>query len=103
MAVRDTANELAALGVVDIHEGLTAGEFSAREVAEAVAARIELLDCADGGVNAFLEFTPEMARNAADAVDAQLAEGKKPAEIGPLAGVPMGYKDNMNLLGTRTT
>ena len=103
MAVRDTANELAALGVVDIHEGLTAGEFSAREVAEAVAARIGSLDCADGGVNAFLEFTPEMARNAADAVDAQLAEGKKPAEIGPLAGVPMGYKDNMNLLGTRTT
>ena len=31
-----------------------------------------------------------------------MAEGRL-AELGPLAGVPVGYKDNMNLTGTRTT
>ena len=95
--------ELFEMGIREIHEGLAARDFSAVEVAEAAAARIEALDCASGGVNAFLEFTPEMARRAAAAVDEQLAAGKAPAEIGPLAGIPMGYKDNMNLLGTRTT
>ena len=95
--------ELHEKGIADIHAGLAAREFSAAEVAEAAVARIEALDYEKGGVNAFLEFTPEMARKAAAAVDEALAAGKAPAEIGPLAGVPMAYKDNMNLLGTRTT
>ena len=103
MAVRDNANELTSLGIAEIHAGLAAGEFSAAELADATAKRIEAVDFEEGGVNSFLEFTPEMARDAAAAVDDQLAVGKAPAEIGPLAGVPMAYKDNMNLLGTRTT
>ena len=103
MAVRDNVNELTSLGIVEIHVGLAAGEFSATELADATAKRIEAVDFAEGGVNSFLEFTPEMAREAAAAVDEQLAAGKAPVEIGPLAGVPMAYKDNMNLLGTRTT
>ena len=91
------------MGIREIHEGLATGEFCAAEIADAIAAGIEKIDYEKGGVNAFLEFTPEMAREAAARVDAQLAAGKTPAEIGPLAGVPMAYKDNMNLLGTRTT
>jgi len=91
------------MGIREIHAGLAAGEFSAAEVAQAAADRIEALDYAEGGVKAFLEFTPEMARKAASAVDEQLAAGKTPAEIGPMAGIPMAFKDNMNLLGTRTT
>ena len=95
--------ELFELSVREIQAGLAAHEFSATDVAEAAASRIEATDFAEGGVNAFLEFTPEMARIAAAAIDEQLAAGKTPAEIGPLAGVPMAYKDNMNLKGTRTT
>ena len=91
------------MGVRQIQEGLASREFSAVEVAEAACNRIESIDGQEGGVNAFLEFTPEMAREAAAAVDEQLAAGKQPVEIGPLAGVPMAYKDNMNLIGTRTT
>ena len=95
--------ELYEMGIREIHAGLAAREFSAAEVAEATASRIETLDHEKGGVNAFLEFTPEMARQAAVAVDEQLAAGKTPVEIGPLAGIPMAFKDNMNLLGTHTT
>ncbi|MBR3182441.1 MAG: Asp-tRNA(Asn)/Glu-tRNA(Gln) amidotransferase subunit GatA [Eggerthellaceae bacterium] len=96
-------SELFEMGIREIQAGLAAKEFSAVEVAQAATDRIEANDFQDGGVNAFLEFTPEMAREAAARIDEQLAAGKTPSEIGPLAGIPMAYKDNMNLLGTRTT
>ncbi|MDO5118186.1 MAG: Asp-tRNA(Asn)/Glu-tRNA(Gln) amidotransferase subunit GatA, partial [Eggerthellaceae bacterium] len=95
--------ELATLGIAEMQAGLAAGEFSAAELAEATAKRIEEIDYEQGGVNAFLEFTPEVAREAAAKVDARLAQGESLSDIGPLAGIPMAYKDNMNLLGTRTT
>ncbi len=88
------------MGVRAIQAGLAAGDFSAREVAQASLERIGALD---GQVHAYLETTEELALAAADAVDAALAQGKKPADIGPLAGVPVAYKDNMNLTGTHTT
>ena len=88
------------MGVRAIQAGLAAGDFSAREVAQA---SLERIDALDGQVHAYLETTEELALAAADAVDAALAQGKKPADIGPLAGVPVAYKDNMNLTGTHTT
>lgn len=90
---------------VSIREGIADGLFSAREVAEATLARIDELESA---VHAFNQVTPELALSAADEIDAQrsraLADGLDPRDVlGPLAGVPAGIKDNMNLLGTRTT
>ena len=92
--------QLPALGVREIQAGLAAREFSAREVARAALDRIA---ARDQDVHAFLEVTEDLALAAADAVDEALAAGKTPAEIGPLAGVPTAYKDNMNLKGTHTT
>ena len=51
-------------------------------------------------VHAFNQVTPELALAAAERIDALVAEG---AELPPLAGVPAAFKDNMNLIGTRTT
>ena len=51
-------------------------------------------------VHAFNQVTPELALAAAEKIDALVAEG---AELPPLAGVPAAFKDNMNLIGTRTT
>ena len=82
-----------------IRAGLAAREFSAREVAEEALERIEDVDAK---VNAFLQVTPEAARAAADEVDRAIAEGSFD-QMGPLAGVPVAFKDNMNMLGTRTT
>ncbi len=87
------------MGVASIRSGLAAGEFSAREVAEAAIARI---DAADAAVHAFLETTPELALAHAAAVDAAIARGEL-ASCGPLAGVPVAFKDNMNQVGTHTT
>ena len=80
-----------------ISEGLRAGEFSARELADEALAAIDRLE---GDVHAFVQVTPELALEAADAIDAKRAAGE---ELPALAGVPTAFKDNMNQLGTRTT
>ena len=87
------------MGIREIQAGLAAKEFSAAEVARGTFERIGE---ADGAVHAFLETTEELALDAAARIDAAVAEGRL-AEMGPLAGVPVGYKDNLNLTGTHTT
>ena len=91
---------LSAFTASEIRGGIIAGDFSAREVAEASLSRIEALD---GGVHAFNQVTPELAYAAADRVDHMVRSGAGPDELPLLAGVPAAFKDNMNLIGTRTT
>lgn len=93
------AQAFAELSIAQIQAGLTAKEFSAKEVAESSLARIAT---ADKAVHAFLETTEEAALAAAARVDAAIAAGDI-AQAGPLAGVPVAFKDNMNLEGTHTT
>ncbi len=94
------AKEFTTMSVREIQAGLASKEYSAREVAEQAFSRLAKYD---KDVHAFLETTEELAYQAADKVDAALAAGAQPEEIGPLAGVPCAYKDNMNLEGTHTT
>jgi aspartyl-tRNA(Asn)/glutamyl-tRNA(Gln) amidotransferase subunit A len=89
--------DLSALSARQVRDGIIAGEHSAREVADAAYARVEALDAR---VHAFLQLTPELAYDAADRIDAARAAGEP---LPPLAGVPAGIKDNMNLVGSRTT
>lgn len=91
--------DFAMLSVSDIQAGLTAGEFSAKEVAQQSLNRIAALDTE---VHAFLEVTEEAALAQAETIDAALAQGTFD-ELGPLAGVPVAFKDNMNMEGTHTT
>ena len=83
------------MGLKAIRDGVAAGDFTAREVAEAhneaVAAASEL--------NAFIVATPDHALAAADKVDADRAAGK---ELGAMAGVPIGMKDLFATRGVQT-
>jgi aspartyl-tRNA(Asn)/glutamyl-tRNA(Gln) amidotransferase subunit A len=83
------------LGVARIRDGVAAGDFSAREVAEAFIANVE------GGrpLNAFVVETPEHALAAADAADKARACG----DLKPLSGVPLGIKDLFCTEGVQTT
>lgn len=83
----------------EIQAGLRAGEFSATEVARESLDRIAAVD---GRVHAFLEITEKQALDQAARIDKALAAGTFD-EMGPLAGVPVAFKDNMNLEGTHTT
>ncbi|MBV8579606.1 MAG: Asp-tRNA(Asn)/Glu-tRNA(Gln) amidotransferase subunit GatA [Candidatus Eremiobacteraeota bacterium] len=86
--IHDSARALA--------RAVNARDASAAEIAEALiphAAR------ADAQLAAYLELTPELMRAQARRVDERVAAG----ESLPLAGVPLAIKDNMCVLGTRTT
>lgn len=73
------------------------GRLSAREVA---LAALDAVGQRDAEIHAFLQVTPELALAAADRLDARRAAGET---LPALAGVPTAFKDNMHLLGTRTT
>ncbi len=88
--------DLTDLGIAAIRDGVRAGDFSAREVAEAFNARV----AAAGALKAFLVETPDHALAAADAADAARAAGDAPK---PLAGVPIGMKDLFCTKGVATT
>ena len=87
------------MSIREIQSGLAAKEFSAADVARGTFERIAT---ADEAVHSFLETTQELALDAAARIDKAIAEDRL-AEMGPLAGIPVGYKDNMNLTGTHTT
>ncbi len=87
------------MSVRQIQDGLAAQEFSCQEMTEAALAAIEE---EDREVHAFLELTRDNALAQAQVIDQQIAQGGF-SEGGALRGVPMGYKDNMNLEGTHTT
>ncbi len=94
-----TSTEFATMGAKRIAEGLAAKEFSATEVANAALSRVA---ANDETVHAFLETTEQLALDAAARIDAAVSEGRL-NEMGPLVGVPVAFKDNMNLTGTHTT
>lgn len=91
------AFDIDALSATQIAAGVAAGDFSAREVAQAALANVE---SREGDVHAFLEVSSELALQAADAIDAKRAAGE---QLPPMAGVPCAFKDNMHLVGTRCT
>ena len=85
------------LAASQIAAGIAAGDFSATEVAHA---SLDAIEKRDVSVRAFLEVSADLALETAAATDAARAAGEK---LGPLAGVPVAFKDNMHLVGTRTT
>ena len=85
------------LSAARIAAGVAAGEFSATEVAKA---SLDAIDARDEKVQAFLQVSSDLALAAAAETDRRRAAGEK---LGPLAGVPVAFKDNMHLVGTRTT
>lgn len=81
------------LSAAAIARHVRTGELSARAVVAACFERIERLD---PGLHAFLEIHPGEALAAADDVDARRRRGEDP---GPLAGVPIAWKDNLVVAG----
>lgn len=78
-------------------EMLRRRQISARELTEAVLARIEAVD---GQVQAYITVTADAARRMADEADRRLAAGEG---VTPLTGIPVALKDNLCWDGVRTT
>jgi aspartyl-tRNA(Asn)/glutamyl-tRNA(Gln) amidotransferase subunit A len=88
------ADDLTALSIAEIRDGLAARSFSAVELTKAYLAAIE----AARSLNAYIVETPEKALAMAEASDARLAAG----EQRPLEGVPIGVKDLFATEGVHT-
>ncbi|MCM1179672.1 MAG: Asp-tRNA(Asn)/Glu-tRNA(Gln) amidotransferase subunit GatA [Clostridium sp.] len=69
-------------------------------VVEATAAYLDCLEAKDKDINAFVTVDREGALKRAEEVQKLIEEGKL---TGPLAGVPVGIKDNMCIEGMLTT
>lgn len=89
--------ELWKLGAVELAEAIRSRRVSSREVVEAHLSRIEAVN---PSLNAVVVVLAEQALEAADAADSALAAGE---EAGPLHGVPMTVKENIDLTGSATT
>ena len=89
-------SDLTDLGIRQIRDGVAAGDFSAREVAEAFNAAV----AAAKPLNAFIVETPDHALAAADKVDQARAAGET---LPSMAGVPIGMKDLFCTTGVQTT
>lgn len=81
----------------ELHQQLVKKQRSAVEITQEALKRIEALE---PKLHSFLCVTAERALEQAGAVDAKIAAGE---EIGLLAGIPVGIKDNLCTKGVPTT
>ena len=83
--------------VFEIAQAVQAGTLTARQAVEEALQKIKELN---PQINAFVEVWPQEALQRAEEIDQKRANGEK---LGPLAGVPIGIKDNILYKGHKAT
>jgi Asp-tRNA(Asn)/Glu-tRNA(Gln) amidotransferase A subunit family amidase len=94
------ADEVGRLSASELAGRLRAKKMGARELVQAYLDRISRHDDGPNGINAYITVDPEGARKEADRLDALAARGQW---AGPLHGLPLAIKDNLDTRGLRTT
>jgi amidase len=89
--------ELWQLGALEIAAAVRNRETTSREVLDALVDRI---DSVNGELNAVVALLGDEALKAAEAADRAVADG---APLGPLHGVPISVKENIDVAGWATT
>jgi len=84
--------ELSEATVADLQAGMASGQFSARLLAEKYLTRIGEIDKSGPALNSVIEVNPDAA-SIADALD---RERKQKSARGPLHGIPVLIKDNID-------
>jgi len=84
--------ELEEMTIPELQDGMKSGKFTAYSLAEKYLGRIDELDKRGPAVNAIIEINPD-ALSIADALD---QERKAKGPRGPLHGIPVVIKDNID-------
>jgi amidase len=84
--------ELEEVTIAELQEGMKSGRLTARSIAEKYLAWIEAMDKRGAMVNSIIEINPD-ALNIADSLD---RERKAKGVRGPLHGIPVLLKDNID-------
>ena len=87
-----SSSELDEISITEIHAGMKSGRFSARSLVEKYLDRIESIDKIGPAINSIIELNPD-AFQIADALDSEL---KDKGPRGPLHGIPILVKDNVD-------
>ena len=85
--------------IVELQEKMSSAVFSARAIIEMYLERIEALDKGGPALNAIIELNPD-ALTIADSLD---TERKTKGPRGPLHGIPVLLKDNIDTADRMTT
>jgi amidase len=78
--------------IADQQEGMLSGKYTARSITEKYLARIDQIDKQGPAINSVIEINPD-ALSIADALD---KERKQKGPRGPLHGIPVMIKDNLD-------
>ena len=84
--------ELDEITITELQEGMKSGKFTSRSLVEKYTTRIEEIDKVGPSVNAIIEMNPD-APSIAEALD---RERKDKGPRGPLHGIPVVIKDNID-------
>jgi amidase len=84
--------ELDEITLGELQDGMSSGKFSARSLVEKYSDRIEEIDKAGPAINSIIEMNPDTLA-IADALD---KERKEKGPRGPLHGIPLLIKDNID-------
>ena len=89
--------DITKLSALEMRTNIQKKEVSSREL---VQAHFDKIDEMEESINAFITLNKEKALEAADRVDEKIRNGE---EVGVLAGIPIGIKDNIMTKALRTT
>src|SRR3989440_736361 len=93
------AFELDELTIAELQSGMAAGKFSAHSLARKYLDRIDDVDKHGPGINSVIELNPEALSIASDLDKERKAKGPR----GPLHGIPVLIKDNIDTHDRMTT
>jgi aspartyl-tRNA(Asn)/glutamyl-tRNA(Gln) amidotransferase subunit A len=97
VAQRTGNDDLTRLSIGEASRRIAARELSPVELTRAY---LERIDSVDPRVNSYITVTADRALDQARALEAELARGQN---RGPLHGIPVGLKDNIDTAGILTT
>ena len=89
---QQTAFELEETTIAALQEGMASGRYSARSIAERYLARMDAIDKSGPAINSVIERNPDAMRIAEE----RDAERKAGRVRGPLHGIPVLIKDNID-------